>query len=273
MIELLEKHVNGKTKKPRGPIAWSFLTSVEYDAGGKFLPQHCGLEQTNQHGMNMMENFAKISQRVRGTCIPDCDSPSLSSPAMTSNGENPVMDCIREKMETQVWIKENFKKFERVADTLSPLLRFLKRQEKVCADELKELIYEFTVAWDDAFPYKKAFNKFHFLVAHMPDFVELWGMLGILSEESFEAYHSRSAKIKNLLKFNPNHEQRVATINARSQNLLKRNIMDLTLHVEEKTAEKKLGLKPTKGSSARTTLKMFQLNFQRRLLMELFFLC
>ena len=38
MIELLEKHVNGKTKKPCGPIAWSFLTSVEHDAGGNFLP-------------------------------------------------------------------------------------------------------------------------------------------------------------------------------------------------------------------------------------------
>ena len=246
MIELLEKHVNGKTKKPRGPIAWSFLTSVEYDAGGKFMPQHSGIEQTNKHGMNMMENFAKICQRVRGACIPDCDSSSLPSQARTSNAEQPMADCAREEMETQTWIKENFTKFERFAETLSPLLRFLKRQEKACADELKELIYEFTVAWDDAFPDKKAFNKFHFLVAHMPDFVELWGMLGILSEESFEAYHSHSAKVKNILKSNPNHEQRVATFNARSQNLLKRDIMDLTLLVEDQTTGKKTGTQTNK---------------------------
>ena len=98
-------------------------------------------------------------------------------------------------------------------------------------------------------------------------------MIGILSKESFEAYHSHSSKIKSIPKFNPNHEQCVATFNARSQNLLKSDIMELTLYVEDQTTGKKLGLRPRKGSSTRTTLNMFRLDFQRRLLMELTFLC
>ena len=71
-------------------------------------------------------------------------------------------------------------------------------------------------------------------------------MIGILSKESFEAYHSHSSKIKSIPKFNPNHEQCVATFNARSQNLLKNDIMELTLYVEDQTTGKKTGTQTKK---------------------------
>ena len=118
-----------------------------------------------------------------------------------------------------------------MADTLYEVLKFLKRQEKARPDELYDLVYEFTLAWNAAFPDKAAFNELHFLVDHMPLFAETWEMVGIINEESFEAFHCRLSKVKDVLKSIPSHTQRINTINARMQRLLKEEIIDLTMKV------------------------------------------
>merc|ERR1711957_133997 len=137
------------------------------------------------------------------------------------------------------WLKVQFVKYEQMSETLFNVLKYLKRQEKSRPDECKELVYQFTLAWKIAFPDKKDFNKLHFLITHSTMFAEAWEMMGIVSEESFEAFHNRLQKTKSLLKNIPSHAQRVETINARMQNLLKEEIMELTITVETETTGKK----------------------------------
>ena len=102
-------------------------------------------------------------------------------------------------------------------------------------------MYNFSLAFDNAFPDKDAFNKLHFLISHMPTFAAVWEMIGIVNEESFEAFHARLAKVKDQLKYIPSHLKRVETINARMQCLLKEEIMELTVELESATAGKKTG--------------------------------
>ena len=66
-------------------------------------------------------------------------------------------------------------------------------------------------------------------------------MVGILSEESFEAFHGRLAKVKGLLKSMPCDCLRVETINARMQCLLKKEIMEGTAMLESEITGKKTG--------------------------------
>ena len=224
--KLLTKHTKADSKKPRGQASWALVKSIEYDAGGKFVPQNSGFEQTNKHGMNTMENFSKVSNRVANMYAPN---PNTKSPPLL---QDIAMDA---------WLRSEFVKYERLAETLSELMKTLKSQEKQCPNEFKEIVYQFTLAWDDAFPEKHAFNKLHFLISHMPKFVELWEMVGILSEESFEAFHGRLAKVKDLLKSMPCDLSRVETINARMQCLLKKEIMEGTVMLESETTGKKTG--------------------------------
>lgn len=139
------------------------------------------------------------------------------------------------------WLKEEFTKYERVAETLYPILTYMKSQEKRDPQHFKKLIYQFALAFEAAFPDKDAFNKLHFLFSHLPKFTELWEMIGIVNEESFEAFHSRLSMIKSLLKSIPSDSQRVGTINARMQSLLNEKIMELTLLIQSKTTGKKTG--------------------------------
>lgn len=211
-VPLLEKHMKPESKKPRGPASWAFLKSIEYDAGGKFMAQHSGLEQTNGKGMTFLQNFNRVREKVVNMYAPNFSGPSPPT--------------LRELAMFE-WLKGLFARFQRVADTLFHILTFLKSQEKRDPHVFKELVYQFALAWEDAFPDKNAFNKLHFLLGHLPEFIELWEMIGVVNEESFEALHSRLARIKNLVKSMPSHSERVAVVNARMQTMLNENILGI----------------------------------------------
>ena len=49
---------------------------------------------------------------------------------------------------------------------------FMKSQTKNDPNYIKDLLYEFLVAWEDAFPNKNTFNKLHFLLYHLPGYVK-----------------------------------------------------------------------------------------------------
>ena len=125
IILLLSKHMKDDSKKPRGPAGWAFLQSIEFDAGGKFMAQHSGLEQTNGKGMNTLQNFKKVSEKVVSMYAPD--ESSTSPPSLT----NMIM---------YAWLKEEFTKYERVAETLYPILTYMKSQEKRDPQHFKKLI-------------------------------------------------------------------------------------------------------------------------------------
>ena len=227
-IALLEKNFKSysTSNKPRGRAGWGFFKSAEYDGRGSFLPQHSGLEMTNGKSMNFMQSFQSVCKRVIGMYAPDQDStspPSLQDMAM------------------HAWLKKWFGKIEIVAKILFKIMVFIKSQEKRDPNNLRDLLFEFSIAWCNAFPDKNTFNKLHFLLYHLPGYVEFWEMLGIISEESFEAFHAKLCKTKGDLKGMPCTTARVNTTNARTQNLLNPEIMKLTLQVEAGTTGNKTG--------------------------------
>ena len=226
LLDLLNKYAKPDSKRPKGQASWGLLKALEKDGRGKFMAHFSGLEMTNRAGMTAMENFDKVSNRVKNMYATDPNSTTPPSP---------------QDLEMHRWLNEKFSKYERVSKKLFELLTFLKSQEKKSAEECREVIYQFSLAFDDAFPDKDAFNKLHFLICHTPTFVELWGMLGVVNEESFESFHSRLARVKDLLKHIPGDQHRVEVINARMQCLLKKDVMDGTMKVEAATTGIKTG--------------------------------
>ena len=190
------------------------------------MPQNSGYEQTNERGMDTMENFKKLSKRVVGMYAPGANLSSLSS---------------LQELSMHTWLKSQFMKYDHVADTLFKILKFLKSQEKSQQDKFKELVHQFTLEWDTIFQDNDIFNKHNFLICHMPTFAAIWEMIGIVNEESFEAFHSCLARVKDQLKSMPYHLLWVETINARMQSLLKEEIMELTMAVESVSTGKKTG--------------------------------
>jgi len=80
-------------------------------------------------------------------------------------------------------------------------------------------------------------------------------MVGIVSEESFEAFHCCLVRVKDLLKSMPSHLSRVEISNARMQSLLKKEIMEGTIKLDLRQLGKRLFLKPTRGKQNQIPLR------------------
>lgn len=77
-------------------------------------------------------------------------------------------------------------------------------------------VLNFIIEWDKVFPHVPYFNKLHDIVMHVPEFVNLWGCLGRLSEESHESVHALLQRHKNCLKRMPSDHAMFKTLFARS---------------------------------------------------------
>lgn len=139
-----------------------------------------------------------------------------------------------------VWLKTHFEKIALVAQLLSKIMIYMKSQTKRDPKLFRDLLFQFSMAWKDAFPDKNTFNKLHFLLYHLPDYVDFWEMLGIVNEESFEAFHAKVVSVKDDLSGMPSITSRVNTTNARTQSLLKEEIMKLNVELHAATTGKKI---------------------------------
>ena len=66
-------------------------------------------------------------------------------------------------------------------------------------------------------------------------------MLGIVNKESFEAFHAKLFLVKGNLRSMPSITGRVKVTSSRTQSLLKKESMELTLQVEAGTTGEKTG--------------------------------
>jgi len=128
-----------------------------------------------------MQHFQSVGKRVIGMYAPDPDRKSPQS---------------LQDMAMHAWLKVQFEKITAVARILFKIMVFMKSQTKRDPDYSEDLLYKFSVAWEDAFPEKNTFNKLHFLLYHLPEYVKFWKKLGIVNEESFEALHAKLCLVK-----------------------------------------------------------------------------
>jgi len=199
---LLIKNLNGNGI---GPCQHALRSAIKA-AGGKFLTQHGGNSLTNNNGMDVIERFSEIAQYMSNLFPPD-----------TADGQ---------------LLRDQYKLFTNVAETMSPLLRFLKSQEKCDETQFMKVLEPFISAWDTAFPEQNYFLKLHHLVTHVYYFIKEYGMYGILSAESFEAIH---VVIEQLLKMSASQttEKKIATTNAKTQTLSKEAVRKATGAINE----------------------------------------
>ena len=60
----------------------------------------------------------------------------------------------------------------------------MKSQKRLDPDNFDIKVIDVMLAWNDAFPGDSYFNKLHFVMVHLPEFVHLYHICGRASGES-----------------------------------------------------------------------------------------
>ena len=129
------------------------------------MAEHGGYEQTNKR---MLDTFKNLS-----------------------DAKNLRLSCIDPSDENSEKASEIFERFDTLAKHLYPLLVHLKSQKRRSVEETERLLLNFFDAWDTTFPFVAYINKMHFLMEHVIEFVEEYGVFGRFSAESHESVHAR----------------------------------------------------------------------------------
>mmetsp|Transcript_26553 Transcript_26553/g.57045 ORF Transcript_26553/g.57045 Transcript_26553/m.57045 type:complete len:194 (+) Transcript_26553:2645-3226(+) len=113
-------------------------------------------------------------------------------------------------------VKETFALYDDLAKKLYALCLLMKSQKTLELKNFDNALLDYILAWDAAFPGKPYFNKLHFLMMHLPDFVEEYGICGRVSAESHESVHTMMAKSKEAMKRMASTKQKYRTLFARA---------------------------------------------------------
>lgn len=162
-------------------------------------------------------------------------------------------------------IKEGFVKFRKVASLLYKFCTYTKSQKKRKVDDFMDVLDPLLLAWDGAFPHKAYFLKLHHIMAHLPDFVERYGMLGRISEEIFESVHALAGRVKQMVATMCSDSQRIETANAKAQTKLKPGCMEATIKIREESKGKNRGPAKTKPTRHDNVTVLSDIHFRERL--------
>ena len=106
--------------------------------------------------------------------------------------------------------------------------------------------------------------KFNDPPAHLPEFVDRYGMLGRISEESFESVHALMARVKEMVVTMRSDSQRIETASAKAQTKLKPGCMEATIKIREESQGKKRGPAKTKPTRHNKVTLLSDIDFKER---------
>jgi len=204
----LAKFLQPQSKRPHGPLEFTFNNGLEYIGGGKFNAEHGGFEQTNGKAMNSLERFDDIATACEVT-YPE-----------------------GHRLHDQV--KAYFAKFRVLAAKLFALTKLMKSQKKIDPADMDYKVIEVMLAWNDTFPGKAYFNKLHFVMVHLPEFVHRYHICGRASGESHESVHCMINRMKDAVKRMASVTQMFKTLYARCTSNLKPGIAERNAKVAAK---------------------------------------
>ena len=196
----LTKFLSKKSKHPRGKIEFLFNNLIESIGGGKFNAEHGGFELTNGQALDTLENFEEIVRVI------------LSSYA-TDDPKEPTA-------------KKLFKQYADLSAKTFELMKYLKSQKRLDEEVFMNLLLDFVLAWEETFPDVPCFNKLHFLMRHVVDYIIEYGIFGRGLAESHEASHADINRLKSVVKHMTSTKQRMATLHARSPSRLKSGLIE-----------------------------------------------
>ncbi|KAL7540284.1 hypothetical protein ACHAWF_006640 [Thalassiosira exigua] len=204
----LSKYLAQESKRPRGMLEYVLNNAIEHIGGGEFMAEHSGYEQTNGRALNSLSKFDKIAEVCKS-----------AYPV-----EHPLHNSI----------SEIFDSYADLARKLFRLCRLMKSQKRIDTDEFDEALLDFILGWNTQFPGTPYFNKLHFVMVHLPDFISEYGICGRASAESHESVHARFSRLKQLVKRMVSVPQRYKTLFARSTMNLTDGVADVELQVKDK---------------------------------------
>ena len=220
----LVQFLSGSSKKPQGKLEFVFNNALEHIGGGKFSAENGGFDQTNGRAMNTLEKFNEVAD----VCVLSYES-----------------DPKHEEIEKM------FKDFKELASHLFELTTYMKSQKKRNADSLVERLVKFLAKYEELFPNESCYNKLHFVMWHVVEFVDRWETCGRLSAESHESIHTAFEKAKSAVCKMSSTSKRFSTLFARMTLDLKGNIAGLKKTVLEKTTGKARGKYKTNYANKR----------------------
>ena len=206
--EGLTMFLSGSSKKPHGKLEFVFNNALEHVGGGLFSAENGGFDQTNGRAMNSLEKFDDVAD----VCVRAYESS----------------DPIYEEG------KQMFDGYRLLAKTLFEVTKYMKSQKKQNVDEFVKLLVQFLAKYEELFPGERCFNKLHFVMWHLVEFIAEWETCGRLSAESHESVHTAFEKAKAAVRCMASTNQMYNTIFARMTLDLKNNIAELKKKVRER---------------------------------------
>jgi hypothetical protein len=225
MLEELKQYVESP-KKPKGPAEFVFNRAVEAFGGVRYRAEHGGYELSNADGIKVLEVWDKIVGAV-----------SL------------VYDCNGEKGRRVLELMEKSKK---IAGPLLTISRIIKSQQKITGErlaELKRCLRLFSIAWRQGFPARGVWLKFHRLEHHIIQFIELFGMVGRVSEEGFESFHPLMNSLFNDGKSIVSTRHRVNCMGRKLHSGANADVQKIMVQVKDATSRPKKG--PNRNTAAK----------------------
>ena len=123
-------------------------------------------------------------------------------------------------------MKELFANFRVVAGKLYALATLMKSQKRLDPENFYIKVIDVMLAWNDAFPGDSYFNKLHFVMVHLTEFVHLYHICGRASGERRESVHCQINKRKEAMIRTSSTKKMQATLYARSTANLKPGITE-----------------------------------------------
>ena len=217
LSKAVNKFLGSSSKRPRGKIEFIFNNAIEYVGGGEFMAEHGGYEQTNCRVLDTLQNFGKI----KDLCLA-------------------AIDESEEEYQHAEW-ESMFNKFDEVAKHTFNLLTYAKSQKRRSSDVFDDLLLEFLISWEKVFPNVKCFNKMEFLMQHVNEFIDEYGVYGRFSAESHESVHTRFDSINKAVKRMASTKKRSEKFFVRATVNLKEEIVKNKSICETKMSGKKRG--------------------------------
>ncbi|KAL7531358.1 hypothetical protein ACHAWF_003733 [Thalassiosira exigua] len=152
-------------------------------------------------------------------------------------------------------VTELFNEYPDLAQKLYLLCQLMKSQEKLNPDAFDAAALDFILAWNAVFPEEPYFNKLHFVMMHLPDFVEEYHICGRASAESRGSVYVRFSRRKESVSRMVSTVQRYKTLFSRSVTNLRGGIAEKQAVVREKKENKR-----GKYNIARTTKRNNQID-------------
>jgi len=228
----ITKFLHKKSKRARGKLEHAFNNALQYLGGGAFNAEHGGYEQTTGRAMNTLKNFDDIASV--------CENTYPAEHALHNT------------------VKADFAKYREVAKKLYILTCKMKSQSRLDSEEFDDAVIDTIVAWNAAFPDEPYFNKLHFIMCHLPEFVRRYRMCGRASAESHESAHAMIHRLKNSVKRLPSTNKRGELLFARTTANLKPGMA----RRERKIREKQTGIARGKYNTNKETKRQDNVDFE-----------